>query len=111
MVGFDYPPDFLKTAQKLARKEGILSSSKLRLYQGDAKFIEQVLRKNHEGQFDAIMWKAGGMLRASRKEELDLLRSMLRLTRAGGVLALDMYSREWLEIFLFFGSSRSNSII
>jgi ubiquinone/menaquinone biosynthesis C-methylase UbiE len=103
VVGFDLSPYFLKTARKMAKKEH-LDSGRLRFYEGDTKFLEKILKRN-EDPFDAIISMDGGLLRPTRREEHELLRSMHRFGNINCILAVDMYSRENVERNSWFYSN------
>ncbi len=100
VVGFDFSAYFLNTARRLAKKER-LGHDRLRLCQGDTESIEKVLGEKGESKFDAIICMDGGLHRPTKAEENKLLRAMRRLSRNGGILAIDMYSREFMEEYFF----------
>lgn len=109
VVGFDFSAYFLKTAERLAKRNN-LSKHQLRFYHGDTKYLRKILTDRGEGSFDAIICMDGGFHRPTRQEERSLFVQMQKLGAKNCILGLDMYSTEFSESSFFRYYNRATLI-
>lgn len=93
VVGFDFSPFFLRTARRLAKREG-LGPDTVRFYDGDTKCLREILESRGEGKFDAIICMDTSIVRPTMKEERALIRSMHEVGRPGAVLVVETANRD-----------------
>ncbi len=93
VIGFDFSPYFLKTARRLAKAEGLAKKS-IRFIEGDTTEIYKILEKGRERDFDVIICMDTSIVRGTIGEEIDLLQSLYRLARPGGLLVIETANRD-----------------
>lgn len=94
VVGFDFSPYFLRTAQRLAKAEG-LGKNEVRFCEGDTARILETLQSRGETDFDAIICMDTSIVRPTLRAEIDLLRSLFRLGRPGAILVIETANRDY----------------
>lgn len=93
VVGFDYSPYFLRTARRLAKKEG-LGHDAARFIEGDTARLQETLASKGETGFDAIICMDTSVVRPTLGEERTLLRSMHDVASPGSILVIEAANRE-----------------
>lgn len=93
VVGFDFSPYFLKTAQRLANREGLRRDS-VRFIEGDANRLREILGERGEAGFDAVVCMDTSIVRSTLEEERRLVLSMRDVSRPGAILVVETASRD-----------------
>ena len=94
-VGCDLSPGLIDRARSWARKAH-LDGSRVHFYTGDYRALDRVLRRAHEGPFDAAISVFTSMGYYGDKGDLATLRAVRRVVSPGGLLIVEMNNRDWV---------------
>lgn len=93
VVGFDFSPYFIRTAQRMAKKEG-LGHDKVRFVEGDTARLKETLVSQGETEFDAVICMDTSIVRSTLGEERMLLRSIHEVAHLGSILVVETANRD-----------------